>query len=950
MPTADEVIVEFEARVGQYEADLRRSAATFERVTQAQQRQMIALERQISASSGKIGSAFKGLASLFGASQVAKLSDDYTRLQNSLKVAGLEGEALEAVQSRLLDLGGKYGVSVNTLAELYGNLSQVSGELGATQAQVLKINEAVAQSLIVTGKSSQEASGAVLGLVQAFGNGKLQAEEWAQINEGGLRPLLEAAAAADKYGGSVQKLRKAVYDGKVSSQEFFQAILDGSGVIETKAATATLTLEGAYAALNNRLIEFVGSAASTSGAAGALASGIQALAENLGTVSAALAVIATILGVRYVGASVAAGVATVALSAANTRAALTAEALSSATFQANAALLGQAAASNIATASVTRLSVAQATAARTGGALTALVGGPYGAAILALGAGIYALSQYTEGAAEETDEYRAQVEAGAKADKEAEDIALRLAGARGQEKVAAEAAARAEIERTKRTIEATRADLTAAKAALEKARAYQAAQNTAAMSAGGTVPGGTAGIMRLTGERAVNQATNIMAQQQKLLDQSEARLKNLEGAIKAPSVSAAVAADDKKKKAGRTRSGPAMASAADQQRELDRIALEELQARLDLAVTAEARADFQRQILEKEKAMRIADIQADERFTAAQKAAQIKALEKLYGPEANASGEITVSPSLLGRAIDLERARNQAREAQDIADEQFRAQQEILRNQYDLADSSAERKRLALASIELEDRYQRAQLQAIIDLEGANSAAGKRAQVALDAQAEITSGRKAIAARSNQSPLEAYRDRLDRDPGETKDLVESYVVDELNMVRDSISSAIQKRLGVKDPLIAGLLNLFIEDVIMKPLAEALKGASGGGGAGGIFSAIGSALGSVFGGGRAIGGPVKAGVPYKVGESGQEMFVPQQAGVIVPNHALKGGRGATIINQSFTLDARGGITTPELLQYVNDTARENATQAAGASYAAGQQSTPGTLNKFTQLRG
>ena len=47
MPTADEVIVEFEARVGKYEADLRRSAATFERVTGAQQRQMIALERRI---------------------------------------------------------------------------------------------------------------------------------------------------------------------------------------------------------------------------------------------------------------------------------------------------------------------------------------------------------------------------------------------------------------------------------------------------------------------------------------------------------------------------------------------------------------------------------------------------------------------------------------------------------------------------------------------------------------------------------------------------------------------------------------------------------------------------------------------------------------------------------------------------------------------------------------
>lgn len=42
----------------------------------------------------------------------------------------------------------------------------------------------------------------------------------------------------------------------------------------------------------------------------------------------------------------------------------------------------------------------------------------------------------------------------------------------------------------------------------------------------------------------------------------------------------------------------------------------------------------------------------------------------------------------------------------------------------------------------------------------------------------------------------------------------------------------------------------------------------------------------FGGGRASGGPVKKGVPYKVGERGEELFVPNQSGFIVPNNMLK----------------------------------------------------------------
>ncbi|WP_288803913.1 gene transfer agent family protein [uncultured Novosphingobium sp.] len=250
------------------------------------------------------------------------------------------------------------------------------------------------------------------------------------------------------------------------------------------------------------------------------------------------------------------------------------------------------------------------------------------------------------------------------------------------------------------------------------------------------------------------------------------------------------------------------------------------------------------------------------------------------------------------------------------------------------------------------DRYQRAQLQAIIDLEGANSAAGKRAQIALDAQTEITNGRKASALRSNQSPLEAYRDKLDRDAGETSDLVEGYVVDELQSVRDSIRGSIEKQIGIKDPLISGLLNMLIEDVLIKPMLDSLKNADGSGG--GFIGSLVKFGTSLFGGGRAIGGPVKAGVPYMVGENGgpkgRELFVPQQSGVIVPNHRLKGNTGTTAVYQTFTIDNRGGITTPELLDYVNSTARSEATRAGGAAYAQSQQSAPGTINKYNQLRG
>ncbi len=47
--------------------------------------------------------------------------------------------------------------------------------------------------------------------------------------------------------------------------------------------------------------------------------------------------------------------------------------------------------------------------------------------------------------------------------------------------------------------------------------------------------------------------------------------------------------------------------------------------------------------------------------------------------------------------------------------------------------------------------------------------------------------------------------------------------------------------------------------------------------------------------RAMGGPVAADAPYLVGERGPELFVPAQAGQIVPNHALTDRPVAPTVN-------------------------------------------------------
>jgi hypothetical protein len=62
--------------------------------------------------------------------------------------------------------------------------------------------------------------------------------------------------------------------------------------------------------------------------------------------------------------------------------------------------------------------------------------------------------------------------------------------------------------------------------------------------------------------------------------------------------------------------------------------------------------------------------------------------------------------------------------------------------------------------------------------------------------------------------------------------------------------------------------------------------------------------------RALGGAVMSRTPYLVGEHGAEMFVPNGAGRIVPNHGL--GGGTTIINLNGIVDAESARRSIERL--------------------------------------
>lgn len=169
--TAEEVVVKLRADMADYERKLDGAARVtdqvFSRVGKASGAAEVAIRRDAAGISGTIKGLAGTLAAAFTGRELIGLSDSFTRIQNSLRVAGLEGQNLAAVQAQLLDLSSKYGVSLESLSSLFGNATQAGQELGASQAQIVGLTEATSQALLITGTSAAQASGAILGLPSA---------------------------------------------------------------------------------------------------------------------------------------------------------------------------------------------------------------------------------------------------------------------------------------------------------------------------------------------------------------------------------------------------------------------------------------------------------------------------------------------------------------------------------------------------------------------------------------------------------------------------------------------------------------------------------------------------------------------------------------------------------------------------------------------------------------
>lgn len=308
--SADErLVVMLEARIADFERKMRqaekRGTSTYQglsRNSRSATRQMEVdmirstgrINQALAATSAQLGSFGRALGVGISAAAAAQLvrrytqiADAATRMQNALRVAGLDGPELSRVYEQLFQSAQRNSAPVSSLVDLYSKLTLTQKELGVSSDELIRFTDGIAVALKVAGTDATAASGSLLQLSQALGGGVVRAEEFNSILEGTPTIAQAVARGLKEAGGSVAELRKLVVAGEVSSTAFFRAFEVGSAELRQQAETSQSTVGQAMTRIGNSLVTVIGEFDKTSGASSSLANTIGDLADGLDSFDAA---------------------------------------------------------------------------------------------------------------------------------------------------------------------------------------------------------------------------------------------------------------------------------------------------------------------------------------------------------------------------------------------------------------------------------------------------------------------------------------------------------------------------------------------------------------------------------------------------------------------------------------------------------------------------------------
>lgn len=270
MAVADTVIVELEARTGQYERNIRNAESTTTRAV-----------RGINSSVRVLSGALAGLGAGIGIAAVVELTSAWTDLNSRVTnaVGGVEQGA--AVLDRLASVARRTYSPLEQTAESFLRNSTSLRELGySTQAQ-LDLSETLNNSLLVSAINGDRARQVNEAYSKAIAQGTLRGEELNTIIQNGGRL---AQTLADSLGVTTNELRALGAANKITTADLV-GISSQLEKVRAEADAMPATIRDAFTNLSTSVFQFVGVVDTTTGSSAALAEQILNLASHVDTLA-----------------------------------------------------------------------------------------------------------------------------------------------------------------------------------------------------------------------------------------------------------------------------------------------------------------------------------------------------------------------------------------------------------------------------------------------------------------------------------------------------------------------------------------------------------------------------------------------------------------------------------------------------------------------------------------
>lgn len=266
MTVADTVIIELEARTGQYERNLRNADRTATTTT-----------RNITSAFRSLGGALAGLGIGLGVTSIINLTSAWTDLNSRVvNATGSITAGREAVD-RLAQVARRTYSPLEQTAESFLRNAASLDALGVSTQNQLDLTETLNNSLVISAARGDRARQVNEAFSRALALGELRGDELNTVIQNGGRL---AQALADSLGVNVNQLRALGQQGKITTRDLL-GITSQLEQLRAEADAMPATVTDGFVLLGNSIMQFVGQVDSATGVSSVLAEQIILLADSV---------------------------------------------------------------------------------------------------------------------------------------------------------------------------------------------------------------------------------------------------------------------------------------------------------------------------------------------------------------------------------------------------------------------------------------------------------------------------------------------------------------------------------------------------------------------------------------------------------------------------------------------------------------------------------------------